>query len=375
MPSTLMIKLDLLCTDCMPLHKLEVCCLCMQVEKQQCALLAEDTQPAMFQLALDAPASPGPGLLTVALEQTSFVSSVYVQFEGYASHVRVNLSKPNPQTRGTAAKSLADTASLTPRTHTDFGPQSSLTLPTPLTYEGAIQLQTPHSTGHTTGLPYYAVSEEVLMSMLHSGAVEGLPHCTTLFDGSLLGALGPKPHDHLTCPASTHLAMDRRQSQPQDSIMEVNVRKPVSGRLHESAPALLPWCLCGCLLLCTVAQALHRRYCCHTAVSDGSNMPAAVSQAELSCIRSKQELITPTKDTGCSPFVPLSRVPVPQFPFGHAHLASCSSKIGSHKAARPATSRAVTNMTSNVSGCTKWQRSKNGRLLSSDMVDPDEHTS
>lgn len=371
----LMIKLDSLCTDCMPLQKLEICCLDLQVEKQQCALLADDSQPAMFQLALDAPASPGPGLLTVSVEQTSLVSSMYVQFEGCASHVSVDLSKPNPQTQVTTAKPLAGTASLTLDSDTGLGPQSSLTLPTPLTYGGAIQLQTPHSTGHMTGLPYYAVSEEVLMRALHSGAVEGLTHCHTLFDGSLLGTLGPKAHDHLTCPASTYLAMDRRQPQPQDSIMEVDVQKPVSSRLHESASALLPWCLCGCLLLCTVALALHHRYCCHTAVSDCSSMPAAVSQAELSCIRSNQELITPTKDTGCSPFVPLSRVPVPQFPFGHAHLASCSSKIGSHKAARPATSRAVTNMTSNVSGCTKWQRSKNGRLLSSDMVDPDEHTS
>ncbi|KAL0024739.1 hypothetical protein WJX77_012347 [Trebouxia sp. C0004] len=224
-----------------------------------------------------------------------------------------------------------------------------------------------------TDLPYYAVSEEVLMDALHSDVAARLPCSQTMYDGTLLGLLGRKLHDQLSCPAAANPTMHNRQASQQEVWKDVSVAAPVR-TISDEAFSLLPWYLCACLLLCMLGLALHNRRC-YPVTLDSDPMQSAAPTAEISYVRSNPALITPTKDTGCSPFVPVTHAPGPHLAFGSAYLASCSSKIGSHKAPKPSTSRAVTNMTFNVSGCTKWQRSKNGRLLSQAVVDLDEHTS
>lgn len=346
-----------------------IICAEMQARQQQCVQPPHLGKPIMFQLILDIAEARGAGLLTVTLEQIR--SSVYVHLTGHASYVTVNLGEDLSPSQRTSHPT-ADPTRLTGSSDRYSSSMSSLTVPASLMYGAAIQLHTPHPMGRVTDLPYYAVSEEVLMDVLHSGAAARLPCSQTMYDGTLLGLLGRKLHDQLSCPAAANPTMHDRQASQQEVWEEVTVTTPVRSRSH--AAFSLPWYLCACLLLCTVGLALHNRRC-YPATLDSSSVQSAAPTAEIRYVRSNQALITPTKDTGCSPFVPVTHAPGPHLAYGNAYLASCSSKIGSHKAPKPSSSRAVTNMTSNVSGCTKWQRSKNGRLLSQALVDLDEHTS
>ena len=343
-----------------------IICAEMQARQQQCVQPPILGKPVVFQLILDIAELCGAGLLTVTAEQIR--SSVYVHLTGHASYVTVNLGEDLSPSQRTSHPT-ADPTRLTGSSDRYSSSMSSLTVPASLMYGAAIQLYTPHPMGRVADLPYYAVSEEVLMDALHSGAAARLPCSQTMYDGTLLGLLGRKLHDQLSCPAAANPTMHNRQG----AWEEVTVATPVRSISHE-AFSLLPWYLCACLLLCTLGLALHNRRCC-PATLDSKPVQSAAPTAEISCVRSNQALITPTKDTGCSPFVPVTHAPGPHLAFGNAYLASCSSKIGSHKAPKPSSSRAVTNMTSNISGCTKWQRSKNGRLLSQAVVDLDEHTS
>jgi len=347
-----------------------IMCADMQARRQQCVQLANLGKPVLFQLILDVAEFHGAGLLTVTLEQIR--SSVYVHLTGRASYITVNLGEDLSQSQLTSYPT-ADPTRLTGSSDRYSSSLSSLTVPASLMYGAAIQLHTPHPMGRVTDLPYYAVSEEVLMDALHSDAAARLPCSQTMYDGTLLGLLGRKLHDQLSCPVAANPTMHDRQASQQEVWEEVTVVTPVRSISHE-AFGLLPWYLCTCLLLCTLGLALRNRRC-YSATLDSNPVQSAAPTAEISYVRSNQELITPTKDTGCSPFVPVTHAPGPHLAFTNAYLTSCSSKIGSHKAPKPSTSRAVTNMTSNVSGCTKWQRSKNGRLLSQAVVDLDEHTS
>ncbi len=342
----------------------------MQARQQQCVQLPNLGKPVLFQLILDVSEFDGGGLLTVALEQIR--SSAYVHLTGHANYVTVNLGDDLSESQLTSHPT-ADPTRLTGSSDRYSSSLSSLTVPASLMYGAAIQLHTPHPMGRVTDLPYYAVSEEVLMVALQSGAAARLPCSQTLYDGTLLGLLGRKLHDQLSCPAAANPTMHDWPASQQEVWEEGTNATPVRNIFHE-AFSLLPWYLCACLLLCTAGLALHNRRC-YSAALDSKCVQSAAPTAEISYVRSNQALTTPTKDTGCSPFVPVTHAPGPHLPFGNAYLASCSSKIGSHKAPKPSSSRAVTNMTSNVSGCTKWQRSKNGRLLSQAVVDLDEHTS
>ena len=347
-----------------------IICAEMQARQQQCVHLPNLGKPVVFQLILDIAEVHGAGLLTVTLEQIR--SSVYIHLTGHASYVTVNLGEDLSQSQLTSHPTL-DPTRLTGSSDRFSSSLSSLTVPASVMYGAAIQLHTPHPMGRVTDLPYYAVSEEVLMDALHSGAAARLPCSQTMYDSTLLGLLGRNLHDQLSCPAAANPTIHDRQASKQEVWEEVIVAMPVRS-ISREAFSLLPWYLCAFLLLCTVGLALHSRRC-YPATLNSEPVQSAAPTAEISYVRSNQALITPTKDTGCSPFVPVTHAPGPHLAYGNAYLASCSSKIGSHKAPKPSSSRAVTNMTSNVSGCTKWQRSKNGRLLSQALVDLDEHTS
>ncbi|DBA93089.1 TPA: hypothetical protein ACH3X2_003412 [Trebouxia sp. C0005] len=347
-----------------------ITCAEMQTRQQECVQLADLAKPVLFQLILDVSELYGAGLLTVTLKELR--SSVYVHLTGCASYITVDLGKDFSPSQLTS-DATSDPTRIPGSSDRYSSSLSSLTVPASLMYGAAIQLHTPHPMGRVTDLPYYAVSEEVLMDALHSGAAARLPCSQTTYDGTLLGLLGHKLHDQLSCPVAAHPTMHDRQASEQEVWEEVTVAMPVRSISHE-AFSLLPWYLCACLLLCMVGLALHNRRC-YPAKLDSEPVQSAAPTAEISYARSNQALVTPTKDTGCSPFVPVTHAPGPHVAFSHTYLASCSSKIGSHRAPKPSASRAVTNMTSNVSGCTKWQRSKNGRLLSQAVVDLDEHTS
>lgn len=348
-------------------------CLALQADARQCVEVASINKPLHFQLALDTADFQGAGLLTVALEHSSIESSVYVHLTGYASQVTVDLTSDALQTQHRPEATTADRESPTRGSDSRLTGDASLTVPAPLMYGAAIQLQTQLPSGHVRDLPCYAVSEELISSLAHSPLLGNHSPPQTFFDSTLPGMLGLTTNDRLACPA----AADRDSLRPQQhqKVEEANVATPPSlwssGRVLAVA---LPWCVSMCLMLCITGMAISDR-CRSSTVSNRHAVQAEACQAEPSYVRSNQELITPTKDTGCSPFIRVTQAPMPRVTFGHDYMASCSSKIGSHKAARPATSKAVTNMTSNVSGHTKWQRSKNGRLLSLALDDPDELTS
>ena len=317
-----------------------------------------------FQLILQAALS-GAGVLTLVAQQTSLEASVYIHLAGHVTHVTVDLSKATsmqqPSGAGTGSRTAA-TGRAAPSVVS--AEHSILTTPVPLAYGAAIQLQQLPMLGTTMAVPYYAVSEEVLMKLTDKGASMAYASFRTPFDGSLQGALGLLSQDSFVCPAIAASA----KLQDQGKIAKA-ITSPMPHQ--QDGFAWLPWVLCLCLLLCNAGLMVFRSG--QKSASPHDTQTAIACNQEASYVDSSQQLITPTKDTGCSPFVPVQLVPAVNLPYGHGHLASCSSKIGSYKAPKPTTSKAVTNMTSNVSGCTKWQRSKNGRLLS--HIDPNEFSS
>lgn len=342
----------------------------LQAEQRQCVQLADSATSVDYQLTLPTSDPAGPGQLTVGLEHTKFQSSTYFHLTGLATKVDMYLSKHQlPHTK----QSLS--AAIQPES------RPLLTLPSPLLHGSAIQLRA-FILGQMTELPYYAVSEELLDNIqLGTSSKKMLPPQTP-YDSSLAANISPELADMLLCPAR----YGRRNEQYQQDIFLHSHRQlperqapMVNAPLRQqSTPfAWLPWGISLCLLLCIIALLVNSRQ--QAAAQHYRPVAQTATEHEPSFVKSNWPVLdpTPTKDTGSSPFVPVShfQAPVPHWPVKTAHLASCSSKIGSYKQkARPATSKAVTNMTSNVSGATKWQRNKNGRLLSL-ALDPDEHNS
>ena len=301
-------------------------------------------------------------------------SSVFVHLNGRASQVTVELSNDSAQAQGMVDATGADSTILMGGSDDYSRHQPSLTVPAPLVHGAVIQLQAHLPNSHLTDVPHYAVAEDLLMSLLHRATdSESGPNLSqTLFDNTLSGVLMLEPHNscRLACPAG---AVESNQPQQQKQVEQVILENPTSSTPQQTVSAVVPWTISVCLLLYIIGLAVYNR-CCSKLQSDSQPAQVAVSKAERSYVRSNQDLITPTKDAGCSPFVPVTQAPMQHLPYANGYLASCSSKIGSHRVPRPTTSKAITNMTSNVSGCTKWQRSKNGRLLSL-APDPNEHTS
>lgn len=344
----------------------------LQAEQKQCVQLADSATSVDYQLTLPTSAPAGPGQLTVALEHTQFQSSTYFQLTGLATKVNMYISKHQlPNTKYSLS------ASMQPES------QPLLTVPSPLLHGSAIQLRA-FSSGQMTDLPYYAVSEELLDNILLGTSSKKMLPPQTPYDSSLPAKIGPELADMLLCPA-TH---GRRNEQYERDVSMYSHRQLPERQAavlnaplgQQSTPfAWLPWGISLCLLLCIIALLVNSRQQAVGQAAGQRYRPVAQTATEPSFVKSNWPVLdpTPTKDTGSSPFVHVShfQAPVPHWPVNTAHLASCSSKIGSYKQkARPATSKAVTNMTSNVSGATKWQRNKNGRLLSL-ALDPDEHNS
>lgn len=263
--------------------------------------------------------------------------------------------------------------------------QPLLTVPSPLLHGSAIQLRA-FSFGQVTDLPYYAVSEELLDNILVGTSSKKMLPPQTPYGTSLPAKIGNEMADMLLCPAT----YGRSNEQYQQDVSFYSHRQLPERQApmlntplqQQSTPfAWLPWGVSLCLLLCVIALLVNSRQQAVRQSAAQLHKPVAqtATEHEASFVKSNWPVLdpTPTKDTGSSPFVPVThfQAPVPHWPGNTAHLASCSSKIGSYKQkARPATSKAVTNLTSNVSGATKWQRNKNGRLLSL-ALDPDEHNS
>ena len=325
-----------------------------------------------YQLTLPASHPSGPGQLTVTLENTHVQSSKFVHLAGIATRVDVHLGPsqlPSLRRKGPAPRlqNPAAQASSTPL----------LTVPSSLLYGSVMQLQTLRG-GVLSDTPYFAVSEELLENVLPDGRFGNHHPAQTPYDDSLPAALGLHTAAMLQCPASVHRGNPQHHRVKHGHLYTASLNgcpTPAAAAAQQVAPlAWLPWAFTLCLLICTVTLTItsrqHRQGC-------KLDIDAAKTAVEPSSVKSNRPILdcTPTKDTGCSPFVPVMQAPVPHWPLDNAHLASCSSKIGSYKQkARPTCSKAITNMTSNMSGATKWQRNKNGRLLSL-ALDPDEHNS
>ena len=349
----------------------------MQAEQKQCVQLADSTTSVDYQLILATSDPAGPGQLTVALEHTSFQSSTYFHLTGIATKLDMHLSKHQlSHTKHSLPASVLKLAAA------QLESRPLLTVPSPLLHGAAIQLNALLS-GQMTDLPYYAVSEELLENIfLGASSKKELPSQTP-YDGSLPAKVGFQPEDMLLCPASHRRNSGQHQPDGHRQLPETQasmLSTPLEQQRRASF-AWLPWSVSLCLLLCIMALLVNTRQQAtgQAAAQHDKSAAQTATDYEPSFVKSNWPVLdpTPTKDTGSSPFVPIThfQAPGPHWPVDAAHLASCSSKIGSYKQkARPATSKAVTNMTSNVSGATKWQRNKNGRLLSL-ALDPDEHNS
>ena len=349
----------------------------MQAEQKQCIQLADSTISFYYQLTLATSHPAGPGQLTVVLENTTFQSLTYLHLSGIATKLDVYLSEHQPlYTKYSLSASVLKLAAEQPES------RPLLTVPSPLLHGAAIQLRA-FSSGQMTDLPYYAVSEELLDRISLGASFKQLLPSQTPYDASLPAKVGFQTADMLICPASHWRSSRQYQQNGHRQLHETQALK-LSAPLEQQKEAhfaWLPWSVSLCLLLCIIALLVNSRQqaAWQAAPQHIKSAAQAAADHEASFVKSNWPVLdpTPTKDTGSSPFVPIThfQAPVPHWPVDTAHLASCSSKIGSYKQkARPATSRAVTNMTSNVSGATKWQRDKNGRLLSL-ALDPDEHNS
>ena len=349
----------------------------VQAEQKQCVQLADGTTSVDYQLTLATSDPAGPGQLTVALEHTPFQSSTYFHLSGIATKLDMYLSKHQLlHNQHSLSASVLKLAAAQPES------RPLLTVPSPLLHGAAIQLSA-FSSGQMKNLPYYAVSEELLEDLFLSASLQRVLPSQTPYDGSLPAKIGFQPADMLLCPASHCRSSGQHQPDGHRQLPETQASMLSAPREQQRGAsfAWLPWGVSLCLLLCIIAllNNFRQQATWQAAGQHDKSATQIAADHEPSCVKSNWPMLnpTPTKDTGSSPFVPVThfQAPVPHWPVDAAHLASCSSKIGSYKQkARPATSKAVTNMMSNVSGATKWQRNKNGRLLSL-ALDPDEHNS
>ncbi|KAL3150550.1 hypothetical protein ABBQ32_000364 [Trebouxia sp. C0010 RCD-2024] len=353
-----------------------------QAEHKQCVRVAESATAVEYQLTLPTSDLAGPGQLTVTLEHAPFQSSTYLHLTGDATRADIRLGWHHHLYSKDAT--LASTA--VPST-AQPGMFPSLTVPVPLQHGSAIQLRAHHGQ-QTTEIPYYAVSEELLLELMPPHSLRKALPSQTPYDGSLLARIGVQAADKMLCPATPGRSNVQHQQHGPRQVPEAPMRQasafPALSGQQKTPSVWLPWGVSLCLGLCIIALLIKIRQVSLTVSRRDAGQQATVAAQtgadhEPSFVKSNWPMLdpTPTKDTGSSPFVPVThfQAPVPHWPQDTAHLASCSSKIGSYRQkARPATSRAVTNLTSNVSGATKWQRNKNGRLLSL-ALDPDEHNS
>lgn len=354
-----------------------------QAEHKQSVQVAESATSVEYQLTLPTSDLAGPGQLVVTLEHAPFQSSTYFHFTGHATKADIHLGRHHsPYSKDATSASIVGLSAAQP------GGFPSLTVPVPLQHGSAIQLRA-HLGEQVTEIPYYAVSEELLLQFPPPGSSfrKFLPSQTP-YDGSLLARIGIRAADKMLCPATHGRSFVQHQQHAPRQVPEAAMRQastlPALSEQQKTPSVWLPWGVSLCLVLCIIALLIKNRQVSVTVCKHDAGQQATVAAQtgavhEPSFVKSNWPVLdpTPTKDTGSSPFVPVThfQAPVPHWPQDPAHLASCSSKIGSYKQkARPATSRAVTNMTSNVSGATKWQRNKNGRLLSL-ALDPDEHNS
>lgn len=353
----------------------------MQAEHRRCVQLSEATPSVDYQLTLPTSDLAGPGQLTVMLEHAPFQASAYLHFTGLATKANIRLGRH--QRLYPKDVTSASTANL-PAAQPASAPL--LTVPFPLQPGSAIQLMA-YVHEQVTEIPYYAVSEELLEYTPPGGTFRSLPPAQTPYDGSFLATVGVQAADMTLCSSTHGRSNVQHQQQARRQMLEAAIKQaPTSPALHGQQPTpfvWLPWGVNLCLLICIITLLVNKKHSLAASKhANGQQSTVAAQTAadhQPSFVKSNWPVLdpTPTKDTGSSPFVPIThfQAPVPHWPRDTVHLASCSSKIGSYKQkARPATSRAVTNMTSNVSGATKWQRNKNGRLLSL-ALDPDEHNS
>lgn len=348
----------------------------LQAYDKQCVQLAATATSVDYQLSLPAPGFHGPGQLTVAIEHTPVQSSAYLHLTGLATKADIELGRYQPSLAITAASESSLQLPLA-----KLGGNALLSTPAPLQFGSAVQLKA-FLGGDMRETPYYALSEELLENMVFKASSRSHFPAQTPHDGSLGGMVGLQNIDTLMCPAAHSISRHHYQRDDNTQLLtasQEDLPKPSAAAQQRTSFPWLPLMISLCLLLSTIGLAVGSRQNSHAASRQACEHATAAAQtaAGPSFVRSNKPILeaTPTKDTGCSPFVPVTQAPVPHWPLDCAHLASCSSKIGSYKQkARPASSKAVTNMTSNVSGATKWQRNKNGRLLSL-ALDPDEHNS
>ena len=354
-----------------------------QAEHKQCTWLAESATSADYQLTLPTSDLAGPGQLTVTLQHSPFQSSTYLHITRLATRADIHLGRHQH-----LYHKDAESASTVGLPAAQPGTFPFLTVPVPLQHGSAVQLRA-YTAEQVTDIPYYAVSEELLLEYIPPGSSfrKFLPSQTP-YDGSLLARTGVQAADLMVCPA-THGKKHAQHQQhaprqlPEAAMRQATTSPTLSGQ-QRTPSVWLPWGVSLSLLLCIIALLVkNRQHSLNSSKHDAGQQATVEAQTtadqDPSFVKSNWPVLdpTPTKDTGSSPFVPVThfQAPVPHWPQDTAHLASCSSKMGSYKQkARPATSKAVTNMTSNVSGATKWQRNKNGRLLSL-ALDPDEHNS
>lgn len=348
----------------------------MQTFSRECT----DTlhQHITFRLLISSASVTGPGLLIVSLEGSLLEASKYVLLSPHYTWVDLGLMSPKQHSH---SSSRMHPSELSPsqqviqnKACTSFqaGYTAVLPLAQALPYGAAIQLSSQRQAASRG--PNYAISGAFLMQLLDTFPSNRQAAAFTPVTDSLRDILHLGPQALPTCSAIAPYSFSRT-SHVTDHGSTLHATQ------LQSALAVLPWILC--MSLFTTAAALAFKNQRLNLASSSISAQSSQADAEVSfCIRSKLSEMTPTKDTGCSPFVPVTQAAMPP-PMFNGHLPpSCSSKIGSYRVtprgAKPTASRALTTQT-NTSGVTKWQRDKNGRLASLAAQDndstPEEFTS
>lgn len=330
----------------------------MQTQARECSRNGE--AHIAFNLLIQSNAVSGPGLLTVSAVDFPLEASVYVVLTGY--YTRVDLGQvtlrqhSHSDLHPSSYSSALQSSKASTHTSSAISCNSMLSVSQALPFGAAVQLSKSRHPGMS--MHNYAVSEAFLVELLDISTSKDKHQAYTPYTDSLPYILSLYSQTLPTCSPTFHKSTG--QSQP-------TANQPPRLDISQAQPAYtqLPWLLCIMLLCSTLALALKHVGNCQTCTSVSPEASSLETENGF-CIRSKVPLITPMKDMGCSPFVPVTQAAMPP-PMGPYHLPpTCSSKIGSYRTprgAKPTASRAVTNQT-NTSGRTKWQRDRNGRLAS-----------
>lgn len=331
----------------------------LQTQSRECASTLDEY--INFKLLIKSATVTGPGMLTVSVISMPLDLKQFVLLNGHYTWINLGYvtlqQRSHPQMHPSGLLEAQPTEQAKMSTSSQAAYSAVFPLSQTLPPGAAVQLSGRRQAAQ--GMHNYAVSEAFLMYLLDPTAGDQQAMAFTPFTDSLPCVLSLYPQAMPMCSAMSH--------PPSSTNSHITEQPPTASTAQLYASyATLPWLLCIALLGTTIALVINNR---------GSNLelssisPQASKQDTESgfCIKSKLPEVTPTKDTGCSPFVPVTQAAMPP-PTFHGHLPpSCSSKIGSYRVtprgARQTASRALTTQT-NTSGRTKWQRDRNGRLAS-----------